>query len=105
MGKKEGTNRFLCNQWEWWVIYPNSTKLGFSGVPPEVLHEKHGVGACSTVFLEQMHGGAAAAGCVWLTIFGAELFFWIWSCVELCQTPQCHMHNEQVIDMFLSNDI
>jgi hypothetical protein len=50
MGKKEGTNRFLCNQWEWWVIYPNSTKLGFSGVPPEVLHEKHGVGACSTVF-------------------------------------------------------
>jgi hypothetical protein len=30
VGKKEGTNRFLCNQWEWWVIYPNSTKLGFS---------------------------------------------------------------------------
>jgi hypothetical protein len=33
--------------------------------------------------LEQIHGGAAGAGCVWLTSFGAELIFWIWSCVEL----------------------
>jgi hypothetical protein len=25
--------------------------------------------------LEQIHGGAAGAGCVWLTSFGAELIF------------------------------
>jgi hypothetical protein len=37
--------------------------------------------------LEQIHGGAAGAGCVWLTGFGAEFIFWIWSCVELSQTP------------------
>jgi hypothetical protein len=37
--------------------------------------------------LEQIHGGAAGAGCVWLTSFGAGLVFWIWSCVELSQTP------------------
>jgi hypothetical protein len=80
------TNCFLCNQWQWWVIYPNSMNFGFGGVPPQLLHENHGVGACSTVFLEQIHGGAAGVGCVWLTSFGAELVFWIWSCVELSQT-------------------
>jgi hypothetical protein len=36
--------------------------------------------------LEQIHGGAAGAGCVWLTSFEAELVFWIWSFVELSQT-------------------
>jgi hypothetical protein len=44
------------------------------------------LGAVPPFFLEQIHGGAAGAGCVWLTIFGAELVFWIWSYVELCQT-------------------
>jgi hypothetical protein len=37
-------------------------------------------------FLELIHGRATGPGCVWLAIFGAELVFWIWSCVELCQT-------------------
>jgi hypothetical protein len=36
--------------------------------------------------LEQIHGGAAGASRVWLTSDGAELIFWIWSCVELSQT-------------------
>jgi hypothetical protein len=26
-------------------------------------------------FFEQIHGGAAGAGCVWLTFFEAELIF------------------------------
>ena len=27
-GKKGNTpKRYLCNQWHWWVIFPNSTKL------------------------------------------------------------------------------
>jgi hypothetical protein len=34
-------------------------------------------------FLELIHGRAIGPGCVWLAIFGAELVFWIWSCVEL----------------------
>jgi hypothetical protein len=76
-------NRFPTYQWQWWVINPNSTKLGFGGVPPKVLYENHRVGPCSTDFLEQIHGGPSY---VWLAIFGAELIFWIWSCVDLCQT-------------------
>jgi hypothetical protein len=83
---KQNESFFMCNQWQWWVIYLNSTKFGFGRVPPEALHENHGVGGCSTIFLEQIHGGAARAGCVWLTIFGAKLVFWIRSYVELCQT-------------------
>jgi hypothetical protein len=33
------------------------------------------LGAAPPFFLEQIHGGAAGAGCVWLTILGAELVF------------------------------
>jgi hypothetical protein len=44
------------------------------------------LGVCSTFFLEQIHGGAAGVGCVWQKKFGVELFYWIWSCVELSQT-------------------
>jgi hypothetical protein len=33
------------------------------------------LGVCSTFFLEQIHGGAAGVGCVWLRKFGVELFF------------------------------
>jgi hypothetical protein len=40
----------------------------------------------STFFLEQIRGGAAGAGCVWQEKVGVELFFWIWSCLELSQT-------------------
>jgi hypothetical protein len=40
----------------------------------------------STFFLEQIRGGAAGAGCVWLEKVGVELFFWIWGCLELSQT-------------------
>jgi hypothetical protein len=44
----------------------------------------------STFFLEQIRGGAAGAGCVWQKKVGVELFFQIWSCLELCQTrPKC----------------
>jgi hypothetical protein len=44
------------------------------------------LGVCSTFFLEQIHGEAAGVGCVWRRKFGVELFYWIWSCVELSQT-------------------
>jgi hypothetical protein len=44
------------------------------------------LGVYSTFFLKQIHGGAAGVGCVWRRKFGVELFFWIWSCVELSQT-------------------
>jgi hypothetical protein len=36
--------------------------------------------------LEQIRGGVGGVGRVWLEKFGAELFFQIWSCMELCQT-------------------
>jgi hypothetical protein len=49
--ERNRTNRsFSTNQWQWWVIYPNSTKFGSGGVPPQLLHENRGVGASSTVF-------------------------------------------------------
>jgi hypothetical protein len=48
--KKKYRTVFLRNQWQWWVIYPNYTKFGSGGVPPELLHENHGVGASSTFF-------------------------------------------------------
>jgi hypothetical protein len=73
------------DQWQWWVISPNSRKLGFGGVPLELLHKTMELGSAPRFFLEEIHGGAAGAGCVWLRKFGAVLFF-IWSCVELCQT-------------------
>jgi hypothetical protein len=45
------TNRsFSTNQWHWWVISPNSRKLGFGGVPIEALHENHGVGGLLHLF-------------------------------------------------------
>jgi hypothetical protein len=34
-------------------------------------------GVCFTFFLEQIHGGAAGVGCVWLRKFGVELFFYL----------------------------
>jgi hypothetical protein len=52
-GKKESNRSFSTYRWQWWVIYPNSTKLGFGGVPLEALHKNHGVGGCSTVFLSR----------------------------------------------------
>jgi hypothetical protein len=49
--KKNRTNRSLStNQWHWWVILPNSRKLGFGGVPLEVLHKNHGVGGLLHIF-------------------------------------------------------
>jgi hypothetical protein len=51
---------------QWWVIYLNSKKIGVGGAPDVVLHEIHGFEACSTIFLEQIHGGVAEAGTVWL---------------------------------------
>jgi hypothetical protein len=52
---------FSAYQWQWWGISPNSTKLGVGGAPPEVLHENHGVGACS-IFFEYIRDGEVGAG-------------------------------------------
>jgi hypothetical protein len=40
----------MCNRWQWWVISPNSRKLGFGGVPLEALQENHGVGGLLHLF-------------------------------------------------------
>jgi hypothetical protein len=40
----------FCNEWQWWVISPNSRKLGFGGVPLEAFHENHGVGGLLHLF-------------------------------------------------------
>jgi hypothetical protein len=39
------------------VISPISTEFGVGGAPPKVLHEIHGVRACSTIFLELIQDG------------------------------------------------
>jgi hypothetical protein len=75
--KKERTNRFFHLPVAWWVISSNSTKTWSWWSTPEVLHKNHGVGVCSTVFLEQIRGGAAEVGRVWLKKFEAELVFLI----------------------------
>jgi hypothetical protein len=50
-GKRGKKNEpFLCNQWKWWVISPNSRKLGFGGVPLEALHGNHVVGGLLHLF-------------------------------------------------------
>jgi hypothetical protein len=50
-GREEKKNEpFLCNQWKWWVISPNSRKLGFGGVPLEALHGNHVVGGLLHLF-------------------------------------------------------
>jgi hypothetical protein len=72
-GEKKRNMEPFFYQWQWRVIYPNSTKFGSGGVPLELLHENHGVGASSTVF--RSGSGAAGADFVWLTSFGAELVF------------------------------
>lgn len=76
---------FSTYRWHWWVIYLNSSKFGFGGAPLEILHKNHGVGACSTYFLEQICSGVGGAEHVWMKKLVAELVFQIWSCVELWQ--------------------
>ena len=49
----------------WWVIFPNSTKLGFGGAPPEVLHQFGESGARSTLLVDQIHGEVGRARTVW----------------------------------------
>jgi hypothetical protein len=84
----------LCNPWQWWVISPNSRKLGFGGVPLEALHENHGVGGLLHLFLEQIHDGAAGVGCVWRRKFGVELFFGsgaAWSSPKHALSTGCYL--------------
>jgi hypothetical protein len=35
---------YVCNKWQWWIIFPSSTKLGFGGAPLEVLHQMVNLG-------------------------------------------------------------
>jgi hypothetical protein len=49
-GRNRTNRSFSTNQWHWWVISPNSRKLGFGGVPLEALHENHGVGGLLHLF-------------------------------------------------------
>jgi hypothetical protein len=86
-GRKKIEDRTVfCNQWQWWVISPNSTKLGFGGVPLEALHENHGVGGLLHLF-----SGVDPRWSCWSWVCLAEKIwsgavFLIWSCVELSQT-------------------
>jgi hypothetical protein len=77
---------FPINQWQWWVIFPNSTKFCFVECLKRYSTKSMDLRPGSTFFLEQIRGGAAGAGCVWLEKVGVELFFWIWGCLELSQT-------------------
>jgi hypothetical protein len=38
------------DQWQWWVISPNSRKLGFGGVPLELLHKTMELGSAPRFF-------------------------------------------------------
>jgi hypothetical protein len=62
--------------------FTHSRKLGFGGVPLEVLHENHGVRGLLHLF-----SGAAGVGCVWLRKFGVELFFYLELRGALPNTP------------------
>jgi hypothetical protein len=74
-GEKNRMNRsFSTNQWHWWVISPNSRKLGFGGVPLEALHENHGVGGLLHLFY-----GADPRWSCWSWVCLAEK---IWSGVD-----------------------
>jgi hypothetical protein len=68
---KKRTNRsFSTYQWQWWVIYPNSTKFGFGGVPLEALHENHGVGGLLHLF-----SGADPRWSCWSWVYLVEKFW------------------------------
>lgn len=42
--KKKEIGCYVCNKWQWWIIFPSSTKLGFGGAPLEVLHQMVNLG-------------------------------------------------------------
>ena len=58
----------------------------FGGAPLEVLHRFGGSGARSMVLVEQIHGGAAGAGTVWLGKVDPDLDLVNLELVELSQT-------------------
>jgi hypothetical protein len=84
--KQKNEPFFPTNQWQWRVIFTNSTKSSFVEHLLRHSTKSMDLGSCSTFFSEQICGGAAGAGHVWLEKLGAELVFRIWSCLELCQT-------------------
>jgi hypothetical protein len=70
----------------WWVIFTNSTKLGFGGAPLEVIHQFGECGGRSTNLVEQIHSRVAASKSVWQRKSESGSIFVDLELVELSQT-------------------
>jgi hypothetical protein len=66
---------FPTNRWQWWVISPNSTKSSVLEHPLRYSTKSMDLGPAPPFLAEQIHGGAAGAGHVWLKKHGAKLVF------------------------------
>jgi hypothetical protein len=77
----------------WQVIFSNSNKDGFGGVPLEELHQFGESRARSTLLVDQIHGGAGRGRSVWPKKVDLDLVLMNLELVNVYQIgPTSHLH-------------